>query len=86
MPDGRNDVNDFSIGIELLNRNNGIDSYPDAQKAHLRAVLHEICEVFDIKFVVSHRAIALPQGRKSDPVGLDSVEVAQACSEALLIW
>src|SRR5580765_3426201 len=39
MPDGRTHVNDFSIGIELVNRNDGIDPFPAGQIEALRGLL-----------------------------------------------
>jgi N-acetyl-anhydromuramyl-L-alanine amidase AmpD len=71
MPDGRTGVNDFSIGIELVNRNDGIDTYPSAQLDALRQLLAGIRSRHPIAFVVSHAEIARPPGRKSDPRGLD---------------
>ena len=71
MPDGRTGVNDFSIGIELVNLNDGLDPYPPEQLAALRVLLAEIRERNPIAYVVSHAEIARPPGRKSDPRGLD---------------
>src|SRR5688572_18386028 len=39
MPDGRKGVNDFSIGIELVNLNDGLDPYPTEQLVALRMLL-----------------------------------------------
>ena len=71
MPDGRTGVNEFSIGIELVNRNDGIDPYPRAQLDALQELLKDIRSRHPIRFVVSHAEIARPMGRKSDPKGLD---------------
>lgn len=71
MPDGRTGVNDFSIGIELVNQNDGVDPYAPVQLAALRVLLAEIRERHPITKVVSHAEIARPPGRKSDPRGLD---------------
>ena len=71
MPDGRTGVNDFSIGIELVNLNDGLDPYPPDQLAALRGLLAQIRERHPITNVVSHAEIARPLGRKSDPRGLD---------------
>jgi len=71
MPDGRTGVNDFSIGIELVNLNDGLDPYPEAQVAALQALLADIRTRHAIRHVVSHAEIARPLGRKTDPYGLD---------------
>ena len=39
MADGRTAVNDFSIGIELVNRNDGLDPFPETQLEALRSLL-----------------------------------------------
>jgi N-acetyl-anhydromuramyl-L-alanine amidase AmpD len=71
MPDGRTGVNDFSIGIELVNLNDGLDPYPEAQIAALQGLLANIRTRHDVRHVVSHAEIGRPIGRKTDPVGLD---------------
>src|SRR5258705_9724909 len=42
MKDGRANVNDFSIGIELVNRNDGIDPFPQPQIQALRDLITTI--------------------------------------------
>ena len=63
----RNNVNDYSIGIELVNLNDGVDPYPEAQIAALRGIIAELRRRFGIVQIASHEYIANPQGRKSDP-------------------
>jgi hypothetical protein len=74
---GRTDINDYSIGIEMVNRNDGLDPWPEAQ---VEAVL-ELCRYLVAKYgitrdnVVTHHWIAGYPGRgKTDPKGfpLDS--------------
>jgi N-acetylmuramoyl-L-alanine amidase len=67
---GHRNVNDYSIGIELVNKDDGKDPYPDAQVQMLGFVIHEMMRRFPIKQIVSHEFIALPRGRKPDPMGL----------------
>jgi N-acetyl-anhydromuramyl-L-alanine amidase AmpD len=67
--DGHKNVNDYSIGIELVNLNDGKDPYPPAQIAALRGIIAEMCRRFPIKQFVSHEYIAQPPGRKNDPKG-----------------
>ena len=77
MPDGSTGVNRRSIGIELVNRNDGTDSYPPAQVSRLKALLTELVRAFPIRWLVSHARIALPAGRKTDPRGLDVPALAR---------
>jgi N-acetyl-anhydromuramyl-L-alanine amidase AmpD len=71
MKDGRTNVNDFSIGIELVNLNDGADPFPEQQLAALRELLKEIIARHPIRHIVAHYEVAVPEGRKSDPVGFD---------------
>lgn len=66
-PGGRRNVNDHSIGIELVNLNDGKQPYPDAQIEALRGIVATMCRRFPIKYLVSHEYIAQPPGRKNDP-------------------
>lgn len=67
--DGRNNVNNFSIGIELVNLDDGKDPYPEAQVKALRYLILALKRRFPLKYVTSHEYIALPHGRKVDPLG-----------------
>ena len=71
--DGVTHVNDFSVGIEMVNRNDGIDPYPDAQYEAVAGIIRFLRSHYSIpdSRIVSHAAIALPPGRKSDPLGFD---------------
>lgn len=64
---GRPDVNIFSVGIELVNANDGIMPYPKDQLAYCAALVKNICSDNNIKpgDVVGHCDIA--PGRKTDP-------------------
>lgn len=64
---GRKGPNDYSIGIELVNLNDGKDPYPEAQIEALRGIIATMCRRFPIKQIVSHEYIAQPPGRKNDP-------------------
>jgi len=67
---GRENVNNFSIGIELVNLNDGKDPYPQAQIEVLRFLILEMKRRFPtLRYIVSHEYIAQPHGRKSDPKG-----------------
>jgi len=72
---GRENVNDFSIGIELVNLNDGKDPYPPRQIQALRYVILMLERRFPLKYLVSHAFIARPPGRKSDPAGFPWADV-----------
>lgn len=69
--DGRSSVNEFSVGIELDNENDGITPYPELQRAACAQLTKAICAEYGItpQNVVSHAEIA--PGRKNDPLGFD---------------
>ena len=69
MRDGRVGVNDFSIGIELVNLNDGQDPFPDAQIQAMRNLVKGICCRHPVRYIVTHYEVADPPGRKSDPAG-----------------
>lgn len=71
----RANVNDFSVGIEIVNRNDGLQPYTDRQYKAVAGIIHHLRTTRHYTIpperIVSHRAIAVPQGRKSDPRGFD---------------
>lgn len=67
MSDGRTNVNAFSIGIEVIGKNDGSPS--DAQYDSLKKLLADIETRHTIKHILGHSDIA--PGRKSDPWGFD---------------
>jgi N-acetylmuramoyl-L-alanine amidase len=66
---GKTNLNNNSIGIELVNLDDGKDPYPDAQIQALCGIIAEMRRRFPIKQIVSHEFIAVPRGRKVDPAG-----------------
>lgn len=70
--DGVADVNSYSVGIELVDHNDG-EPYSDAQYVATAALIRRLRMHYDIPDarIVSHAAVALPPGRKTDPVGFD---------------
>lgn len=64
-------VNNFSIGIEMVNPNDGYDPYPEEQIQAVLDLCVPICIEYKIaaKDVIGHLDIAL--GRKTDPAGFD---------------
>jgi|GEM_PF-805822 len=66
---GRNDLNNFSVGIELVNLDDGKDPYPQPQIDALRTLILALEYRFPLKYITSHAYIAIPRGRKIDPAG-----------------
>jgi N-acetyl-anhydromuramyl-L-alanine amidase AmpD len=69
MKDGRTGVNDFSIGIELVNLNDGLDPFPGEQIQAMRNLVRSIMARYPIRHIITHYECAEPPGRKSDPAG-----------------
>lgn len=70
VPVVKGSVNACSIGVELVNANDGVDPYPDAQIAALVALLADIRTRHPILTtnIAGHAEVA--PGRKTDPRGL----------------
>ena len=68
---GQPSVNLSSIGIELVNPNDGVYPYPEPQVAACTDLVISICRDYGIaaKDVIGHCHVAL--GRKTDPAGWD---------------
>jgi N-acetylmuramoyl-L-alanine amidase len=66
-------VNDYGLGIEMVNLNDGSDPYPEAQHQANVLLCTYLCRKYTIKpeDIVGHVDIAVPVGRKSDPRGYD---------------
>lgn len=67
MPDGRAGVNNFSIGIELINTKTS--EYTTAQYEALKKLIAQLKSEYLIKYVLGHNQIA--PGRKDDPWNFD---------------
>ncbi len=63
----KGNLNDFSIGIELVNLNDGKQEYPPEQIQALCGIIASMRRRFPIVQLVSHEFIATPRGRKNDP-------------------
>jgi LysM repeat protein len=70
---GRDGCNEYSIGIELVNLNDGSDPYPEAQHQANLALCAYLTHKYNIDpdDIMGHLNIAIPPGRKSDPRGYD---------------
>ena len=67
---GRANANDYSIGLSFANRNDGKEPYPAVQLqvgAALVASWMRQYPAITLDRITTHRAIALPDGRKTDP-------------------
>lgn len=71
MKDGRDNVNDFSIGIEIIGKADGNPT--DEQYVSLQELIADIKSRYDIKHILGHSDIA--SGRKTDPWGFDWGEI-----------
>lgn len=67
MSDGRKNVNDFSIGIEMINTLDG--QYTPAQYESVNNLVAHLKKQYPIKFIVGHNDIA--PDRKTDPWNFD---------------
>ena len=70
--EGVQDVNDFSIGVCLSNRNDG-EGFPKSQLFEAALVCATLSKHYGIPTdrIVTHAQIARPVGRKTDPKGID---------------
>ena len=67
MPDGRTGVNNFSIGIEIINSKT--ESPTSDQYSALKNLIAQLKSQYSIKYVLGHNQIA--PGRKDDPWNID---------------
>ena len=72
---GNYNVNDFSVGIELVNKNDGVDPYPEAQYKVLVTLCKQLVSKYGIRVedIVGHKEISL--SGKTDPAGFDIVQL-----------
>lgn len=81
----RANVNDYSVGIEIVNRNDGQQPYTDRQYKAVAEIIRRLrtergCRIPPAR-IVSHHDIALPVGRKSDPRGFDFARLNRLLSK-----
>jgi N-acetylmuramoyl-L-alanine amidase len=69
----RQGCNDYTIGIELVNLNDGADPYSENQHKSNVNLCAFLCQKYSINpdDIVGHLDVAIPPGRKSDPRGYD---------------
>ena len=71
VPDGRKNVNDFSLGIEIIEKKS--DSPNGAQYSALKKLLTQLKSEYKIKYVLGHKDIA--PGRKDDPWNFEESKI-----------
>ena len=66
--EGRENVNNFSVGIELVNIGDGKNPYPEEQVNALYFLIEALKRRHPLKWITSHKLVAQPSGRKIDPI------------------
>lgn len=65
---GRENLNNFTIGIEMVNIGDGNDPWTKEQVECVGFLIGALKHRFpDLKYITSHEFIAVPRGRKPDP-------------------
>lgn len=78
-------VNNYGLGIELVNLNNGQDPYPEEQHQANVQLCTFLCRKYNIvpEDIMGHLDIAVPKGRKTDPRGYDLDRLRREVEAAL---
>lgn len=67
---GRENLNNFSIGIEMVNLGDGSDPWTEEQVQVTYFLCAHLKKRFpSLRYITSHEFVAEPQGRKIDPLG-----------------
>lgn len=87
--DGRTNINDRSLGVELVNRQDGTDHFSDWQLAITAQLVAHWCSILPIRYLCTHAY--LDPGRKLDPGELFDWErfmgyLAAALAEPQAVW
>lgn len=83
-PDGPG-VNGYSVGIEIVNPNDGKTPYTQDQIDAVDSLCRHIAASEPtVKWLTTHAEIAVPKGRKTDPRGWDVARTAKASH--LRVW
>ncbi len=78
-------VNNYGLGIELVNLNDGQDPYPEEQHHTNVQLCAFLCRKYNIKpeDIMGHLDIAVPKGRKTDPRAYDLERLRREVTAAL---
>jgi len=69
-------VNEYSIGISFVNRNDGVDPFTDAQHEAIRTLLVALLKDFpSVRYLTTHAIIS--PNRKDDPLGFPVADLAK---------
>ena len=82
---GVSNINNYGLGIELVNLNDGQDPYPVEQhQANVQLCIY-LCRKYNIKpeDIMGHLDIAVPKGRKTDPRAYDLDRLRREVTTAL---
>ncbi len=82
---GVSNVNNYALGIELVNLNDGKDPYPEAQHQANLQLCTFLARRYDIKpeDIKGHLDIVVPEGRKTDPRAYDLDRLRREVEAAL---
>jgi tetratricopeptide (TPR) repeat protein len=82
---GISGLNDWSIGIDLVNLNDGIDPYPEAQHQAAVQLVSYLCARYNIQpdDIVANYDVSVPADRKTDPRGYDMDRLRREVAAAL---
>lgn len=83
---GRANCNDYTIGLSFANRNDGKEPYTDEQYevgALLVAGYMKTYPLITLERITTHAVVALPFGRKTDPLGFDLPRFLHLVTEAI---
>jgi N-acetylmuramoyl-L-alanine amidase len=77
--DGQVNVDDFSVGIELLNANDGAGPYSGLQYKAVARIISQLRQRYEIpdRRIVPVSQIALPLGGKPNPEGFDFAKLRE---------
>jgi N-acetylmuramoyl-L-alanine amidase len=82
---GVSNVNNYGLGIELVNLNDGQDPYPEEQHQANVQLCAFLCRKYNIKpeDIMGHLDIAVPKGRKTDPRAYDLERLRREVTAAI---
>lgn len=75
-------VNNYSVGISFVNRNDGADGYSRKQYESCLGLIEELKKVLPLKHITTHALIS--PGRKTDPKNFPIEQMAKDCG--LQLW
>lgn len=82
---GREKFNDFSVGIEIVNLNDGVDPYPEAQVDAVVDLVTYLVQQYAINadWIVTHAQISQTLTGKTDPRGFPTEELVRRVYDPL---